>query len=117
MEATPSPVSRPPPSSARIRPPPYETRNRPVPTTTMATSAEATVSQTSYLIWVPSTSKPIMAMKCMTQMPVPPMEMAAPSSQRTRAPPREACACAVSRSPSIEPMQDMTYASNGVISP
>ena len=49
-----------------------------------------------------------MAMKCMTQMPVPPMETAAPSSQRIREAPREAWACAVSRSPSIEPTHDIT---------
>jgi len=47
-----------------------------------------------------------MAMKCMTQMPVLPMDRAPPISQRTRAGPVAARALAVSRRPSMHPMAE-----------
>ncbi|GII90232.1 hypothetical protein Ssi02_04630 [Sinosporangium siamense] len=58
-----------------------------------------------------------MAMKCMTQMPVPPMEIAAPANQRYLDVPSAPRARVVSSNPSMDPLADMTYASSGVRRP
>lgn len=88
-----------------------------MPTTTTARIAEAAVSGTSYRITEPCTEKPSMAMKCIVQMPVPPIANAAPTSQNLVSRPRVSRAREVSRRPSIDPTLDMMYASTGVNSP
>lgn len=81
----------------------------PTPTTTMARTALAAVVGTSYLIRVPATVKPSIAMKCMDQIPVPPMAQAASNSHHDRWPPvRAERARAVQINPSREPRIDST---------
>ncbi|GGM64739.1 hypothetical protein GCM10010106_08330 [Thermopolyspora flexuosa] len=65
----------------------------------------------------PLTEKPIIAMKCITQMPVPPRASAEPASRRTRAAPSVLRARAANSNPSREPTTDMAYPSKGVINP
>ncbi len=72
---------------------------------------------TSYRTTVDGTSKPIMAMKCMSQMPVPPIATAASNSQRARLAPVDSRARVASTRPSNEPRNDITYASVGLIHP
>ena len=60
--------------------------NRPTPTTTIAMTALAAVSGTSYRICDPTTPNPSIAMKCIVQMPVPPMAHAARMSHQARRP-------------------------------
>lgn len=58
-----------------------------------------------------------MAMKCIVQMPVPPIAKAAPTSHHLASRPPISLAREVSSRPSMEPTLDMTYASTGVKSP
>src|SRR5262245_2010389 len=117
MLATPSPVISPPRHSAPACAPAYATTKSPTPTTTTATSALKSVSPTSYLIVVPGKLNPSMAIKCMTQTPVPPIDSAASINQALRDDPEEPCARAVHSRPSADPMHDITYASAGVSTP
>jgi hypothetical protein len=55
----------------------------------------------------PGIVNPSMAMKCIAQIPVTPIDTAANNSQRTRADPRQAKARVVHRRPRNEPMQDI----------
>ena len=88
-----------------------------MPTITTAAARLPNVMGTSYRIVVPGTSNPSMAMKCMSQMAVPPMATAARASQRARRPGSDSRARAVSTRPNSEPMNDMTYAMIGLIGP
>ncbi|MQY31650.1 hypothetical protein NRB56_72590 [Nocardia sp. RB56] len=106
MAATPRPVTAPPAGSAQGRYFHRVTIVSPHQTTTIAMTALASVSGTLYRICAASIENPSMATKCMTQMPVPPMETAAAISQPW--------GCATERArrahcrPSNEPMTDMT---------
>jgi hypothetical protein len=65
----------------------------------------------------PGMVKPSMAMKCITQMPVIPIEPAPSSSQRTLEPPELTCDRLVERRPRNEPTTDIRYARPGVSRP
>ncbi len=77
----------------------------------------ATVIGTLYRMILPGIVKPSMAMKCMTQIPVTPIEIAPTRSQRTRAAPVQARDRAVHRRPRNEPRNDIRYARTGVSAP
>ncbi len=47
---------------------------RPTRVATTASTTEKTVGASSYRMVVPGTEKPIMPMKCMSQIPTPPMD-------------------------------------------
>ena len=65
----------------------------------------------------PGMANPSMAMKCITQIPVVPMDRAASVSQRARAAPWWARARVVHRSPRKQPTHDTTYERAGFRAP
>src|SRR5260370_18260052 len=115
MMATPQPVTKPPSSSLPCMPAP--TRNSPIPTTTTATNALNNVSGRLYKIVTPGTVNPSIAMKCITQIPVAPIDTAPSSSQLIRDEPVDALARAVLRRPRNAPVQDIVYANAGASGP
>jgi hypothetical protein len=107
MLATPNPVTAPPINKVDCRDPPKPTVNNPAPTTTTAVSALTKVNGTSYRIVARGMLNPSIAMKCMTQIPVPPIDSAPRTSQEPREAPVAARALAVKSRPSSEPTHDM----------
>ena len=90
----------------------------PRPTVITAMKKLPTVVGTSKRSGLPVTVKPTIAMKCMTQMPVPPIAHAARTSSQARRRPSVATrARAVLTRPSREPRNDMANAKIGVIAP
>jgi hypothetical protein len=92
--------------------------NTPAPTVRTASAMLPNVRTGSYRTGLPGTSKPSIAMKCMSQMPAPPIAIAASTSQRVRRPGVWARrARAVHSRPSVEPRKAMRYAATGVNKP
>jgi hypothetical protein len=117
MAATPTPVNVPPVTIFQTAGRPMPTVYRPRLTITTATPKLAAVTPTSYRTTDSGTSKPSIAMKCMSQMPVPPIATAAIVNQRTLLAPVDERDRSVSVSPSRLPRNDSAYASTGLIQP
>src|SRR4051812_48802132 len=113
MTFTASPVSSP-PSSSRFHANRLRTPNTSNPQNTADTdsSAERAVRTMSYRTGSPGVEKPSIAMKCMTQMPTPPIDTAASASQVSRVRALSVVrACSVQASPSAQPTTEVKYAS------
>jgi hypothetical protein len=117
MVATPIPMMAPVTSSGPGPSGRNPTISRPMLTTITAMSMEPIVTITLYLMACPGIVKPSIAMKCMTQMPVVPIESPPSSSQRAFARPVSAVARDVHCRPRKQPRHDIRYARTGVSRP
>ena len=106
MPATPIPMIVPPSSSGRGPSAPKPTMSSPTATTMTATSMLRIVTGTLYWIICSSMVNPSIAMKCMTQMPVTPIDTAASSSHLARDAPSMARARLVHCRPRKQPRHD-----------